>query len=262
MKKVWNVVKNIFTWAVVLIAVGMMIFTIISVNTFDRADRSLFGYKAFIVLSDSMSATDFSAGDLVLTRDVDPSTLQPGDIIAFTSTNTESYGQVVTHKIRSLTTTDSGEPGFITYGTTTDTNDEAVVTYMDVLGKYSGCLAGVGRFFNFLKTTPGYILCIFVPFALLILSQSMETVRLFRRYKSEQMEELQQEKDQLAEERRQSAAMLAELQALRAQLGVKDETKPAGDEAPVESEAPAPQSAGGGDPDVPADEEKTPAEHV
>ena len=97
---------------------------------------------------------------------------------------------------------------------------------------------------------------------LLILSQSMETVRLFRRYKSEQMEELQQEKDQLAEERRQSAAMLAELQALRAQLGVKDETKPAGDETPVESEAPAPQSAGGGDPDVPADEEKTPAEHV
>ena len=50
MKKVWNVVKNIFTWAVVLIAVGMMIFTIISVNTFDRADRNLFGYKAFIPL--------------------------------------------------------------------------------------------------------------------------------------------------------------------------------------------------------------------
>ncbi len=37
-------------------------------NTFDRADRSLFGYKAFIVLSDSMSATDFSAGDLVLSK--------------------------------------------------------------------------------------------------------------------------------------------------------------------------------------------------
>ena len=75
MKKVWNVIKTVFTWMVVLIAVGMMIFTIVSVNTFDRTDRDLFGYKAFIVLSDSMSATDFSSGDLVLVKEVDPSTL-------------------------------------------------------------------------------------------------------------------------------------------------------------------------------------------
>ena len=195
MKQTLSKILRVVTTVLMVASICIMLFTVVSVLTFNRTDRQLFGYRAFIVLSDSMSATDFSAGDLVLTRDVDPSTLQPGDIIAFTSTNTESYGQVVTHKIRSLTTTGSGEPGFITYGTTTDTNDEAVVTYMDVLGKYSGCLAGVGRFFNFLKTTPGYILCIFVPFALLILSQSMETVRLFRRYKSEQMEELQQEKD-------------------------------------------------------------------
>ena len=72
MKKVWNVIKTVFTWMVVLIAVGMMIFTIVSVNTFDRTDRDLFGYKAFIVLSDSMSATDFSSGDLVLVKEVDP----------------------------------------------------------------------------------------------------------------------------------------------------------------------------------------------
>ena len=248
MKQTLSKILRVVTTVLMVASICIMLFTVVSVLTFNRTDRQLFGYRAFIVLSDSMSATDFSAGDLVLTRDVDPSTLQPGDIIAFTSTNTESYGQVVTHKIRSLTTTGA--------------DDTAVVTYMDVLGKYAGHLAGVGKFFNFLKTTPGYILCIFVPFALLILSQSMETVRLFRRYKSEQMEELQQEKDQLAEERRQSAAMLAELQALRAQLGVKDETKPEGDETPVESEAPAPQSAGGGDPDVPVDEEKTPAEHV
>lgn len=241
MKETLSKVLRVVTTVLMVVSICIMLFTVISVLTFNRTDRQLFGYRAFIVLSDSMSATDFSAGDLVLTRDVDPTTLQPGDIIAFTSTNTESYGQVVTHKIRSLTTTDSGEPGFITYGTTTDTNDEAVVTYMDVLGKYSGRLAGVGRFFNFLKTTPGYILCIFVPFALLILSQSVETVRLFRRYKSEQMAELQQEKDQLAEERRQSAAMLAELQALRAQLG---QTPPDAAEPPAaapEQEAPAPE---------------------
>ena len=71
--KALNIIRCIFVWLMVALAVGMMIFTIVSVSTFDRADRNLFGYKAFIVLSDSMSKTDFSAGDLVLVKEVDPS---------------------------------------------------------------------------------------------------------------------------------------------------------------------------------------------
>lgn len=148
MKKTLHIIKNIFVWLVVAVAVCMMIFTVVSVNTFDRADRSVFGYKAFIVLSDSMSATDFSAGDLVLTKEVDPATLQAGDIIAFQSTHTESYGEVVTHKIRELTTDENGSPGFITYGTTTDENDESIVTYDFVLGKYQTRLPGSGKFLS------------------------------------------------------------------------------------------------------------------
>ena len=64
----------------------------------------------------------------------------------------------MTHKIRRLTKTADGSPGFVTYGTTTDTDDEAIVTYPYVLGKYTGKLPKVGTFFTFLKTTQGYIL--------------------------------------------------------------------------------------------------------
>lgn len=70
--KVLNVIRSVLAWIMVVIAVCMMIFTVVSVLTFDRADRNLFGYKAFIVLSDSMSKTDFDAGDLVLVKEVDP----------------------------------------------------------------------------------------------------------------------------------------------------------------------------------------------
>ena len=173
MKKVLHITKNILVWLVVALAVGMMIFTVVSVNTFDRNDRSLFGYKAFIVKSDSMSKTDFNAGDLIFTKEVDPATLKAGDIISYQSTNTENYGEVVTHKIRELTKDAEGNPGFITYGTTTDTDDENIVTYSFVLGKYQTKLPGVGKFFQFLKTTPGYIVCIFLPFLLLILVQGL-----------------------------------------------------------------------------------------
>lgn len=226
MKKALNIISTVLVWALVIATVGMMIFTLISVNTFDQANRSIFGYKFFIVRSDSMSATDFDAGDIVFVKNVDPATLQVGDIIAFTSQNTNNFGDTVTHKIREITTDANGDPAFITYGTTTDTNDETAVTYPYVLGKYTGKIPNVGSFFQFLKTTPGYILCIFVPFLLLILYQGFQCIQLFRRYKKEQMEELATERTKIEEERRQSAEMMKELQALKEQLAATGQDKP------------------------------------
>ena len=222
MKKALNIISTVLVWALVVATVGMMIFTLISVNTFDQANRSIFGYKFFIVRSDSMSKTDFDAGDIVFVKNVDPATLQAGDIIAFTSQNSHNFGETVTHKIREITTDANGDPAFITYGTTTDTNDEAAVTYPYVLGKYTGKIPNVGTFFQFLKTTPGYILCIFVPFLLLILYQGFQCIQLFRRYKKEQIEELEAERAKIEEERRQSMEMMKELQALKEQLAAKD----------------------------------------
>ena len=230
MKKALNVIKNIFVWLMVILAVCMMIFTVVSVNTFDRSDRSLFGYKAFIVLSDSMSKTDFSAGDLVLIKEVEPSTLKEGDIISYTSRNTANYGETVTHKIRSLTTDANGEPGFITYGTTTDTDDETVVTYPYILGKYKSHIPKVGKFFQFLKTTPGYIVCILIPFLLLILIQGLSCIKLFRRYRQEQLAELRAEREKIEAERAEGLKMMAELQALRAQLSPQVNTENSVDE--------------------------------
>lgn len=230
--KAWKVIRSIFVWLMVVLAVGMMVFTVISVSTFDRADRKLFGYKAFIVLSDSMSKTDFNAGDLVLVKEVDPATLQEGDIIAYTSQNTANYGETVTHKIRSLTTDASGEPGFITYGTTTDTDDETVVTYPYVLGKYSSHIPKVGTFFQFLKSTPGYIVCILVPFLVLILLEGVRCIRLFRKYKAEQQAELQAERDKIAADRAETQRMMQELLQMKAQMAQGGGQTPQKDETP------------------------------
>lgn len=216
--KALKIIRNIAVWLLVAVAVFMMIFTVISVLTFDKADRSLFGYKAFIVLSDSMSKTDFSAGDLVLAKEVDPSALKEGDIISYTSQNSENYGQIVTHKIRRLTTAENGEPGFVTYGTSTDTDDENIVTYPYVVGKYSGSIPKIGAFFNFLKTTPGYIICILMPFMLLIIIEGIHCVRLFRQYKREQQSEIDAERKKLEEERSEAKRLLTELEKMKNEL--------------------------------------------
>ena len=222
MNKFWNVTKTVFVWLIVALAVGMMIFTIVSVTTFDSNERTFFGFRAMIVKTDSMSATHFSAGDLIFSKKVDPATLKPGDIITFQSQNEETYGEVVTHMIREYTVSDDGRPAFTTYGTTTDTNDLVPVTYDFVLGKYVGRLAKVGYFFNFLKTTPGYIICILIPFLVLILIQGINCVKIFRKYRAEQMAEIEAEKAQLAEERARSEEMMRELLELKKQLADKN----------------------------------------
>lgn len=222
MKKALQITKTVLVWLVVAFAVGMMIFTLISVNTFDKTDRNIFGFKFFIVTSDSMSATDFDAGDIAISKNVDPKTLKEGDIITYLSQDPDSFGEIITHKIRRLTTDATGRSGFITYGTTTDTDDKTVVTHEYVVGQYIGRIPKVGSFFQFLKTTPGYIICILVPFLLLILSQGLNCVRLFRQYKKEQMEEMKAERAKIEEERAESQRMMAELMELKAQLAKKD----------------------------------------
>ncbi len=237
MKKALTIIKTTMVWLIVALAVFMMIFTVISVTTFNRNDRDLFGYKAYIVNSDSMAATDFNAGDLIFVKEVAPSTLKEGDIITYISQNSESFGEVITHKIRKLTTDAQGNDGFITYGTTTNVDDQTVVTHPYVLGKYEFHLKGIGTFFNFLKTPQGYIICIFIPFMILILYQGINCIRLFRRYKREQTEAMEAERAKIEAEREEAARMMAELKALKEQMqnSVAADTPEKKEEAPAEA---------------------------
>ena len=166
-----------------------------------------------------MSKTDFDAGDLVLVKEEnDYSSLKEGDIIAYISQNEESYGEVITHKIRSITTDNNGQVGFITYGTTTDTNDETIVTYPYIIGKYKTSIPKVGLFFNFLKTTKGYITCILIPFLILILLEGINAINLYSKYRKQQRRELEKERLKIKRQEEKSKAMEKELIELRNKL--------------------------------------------
>ena len=84
-----------------------------------------------------------------------------------------------------------------------------------------------------MKTTPGYIVCILVPFLLLILLEGVRCVRLFRSYKAEQQAELQAERDKIEADRAETQRMMQELLELKAQMAK------AGGEAPPKDETPS-----------------------
>ena len=244
-KKALNITMKVIAGILVAFTVFMMVFTVVSVTTLDKNDRSIFGVKFYIVQTDSMSLSEnnkdmevhFDAGDIILAKNVEDKTaLQAGDIISFISANEVSYGETVTHMIREVRKNSDGKViGYVTYGTNTGVSDEALVQPEYVLGQYAGKLPGVGNFFAFVKSTPGYIVCILIPFLLLILYNGVNVIRLFRKYKQEQTAIMDAEKAEIAAERKQNEDMLRELQALKAQLAqqVGGTAAPAG-----ESEAP------------------------
>ena len=240
-KKALDIALKVFTALLAAFSVCMMLFTVIMVTTVDKNDRNILGFKFYIVQTDSMSLSEknadldvhFDAGDIIVVkRAKDPTTLKKGDVIAFMSSNSVSYGETVTHMIYDVKVSDSGQVlGYITYGTNTGAVDESLVTPDFVLGVYLTKLPGVGKFFEFVKSVPGYITCILVPFLLLICYNGATVIRLFRQYKREQRAEIQAEKDQLVQERENAKRMMAELMALKAQLG---QNAPTTVELPVE----------------------------
>ena len=222
-KRALQIAERVLVILVIAIAVFMMVFTFVSVSTFNKKDRSLFGLQFYIVKSDSMKATHFEIGDLVVAKRFDyenkkhVSQLKKGSIITFESINDDdSKGELITHKIVDTELYTDSETGekitvYVTQGTSNDKPDEKRVEPGYIYGIYLFDIPNAGHFFNYLKTTRGYITCILVPFLLLILYQGYNCIRLFLRYRSEQLAGIREREEQLDAERR-------ELEALRAQL--------------------------------------------
>ena len=255
-KKILSISKTVFTWAVVAFAVFMMILTLFNAFALDKNERSFLGTRFYIVQTDSMSKSEnnkdmdvhFNAGDIIFAKkpksQADINELKPGDIISFISSNPDSWGETITHMIHDVIEDENGNVvEIITFGTNTGAIDEEPVDPNFVLGKYKGKIPKVGTFFAFMRTTPGYICCILVPFLFIIIYNLTNVISLFKKYKSEQNAALKEERAQLDKDREENQRMMAELLALKAKLEgtAAPAAPPAQTPAPETVSTPAPE---------------------
>lgn len=182
--------RNIFSVIVILISVFVIAFA----GIVDKSGKSLFGYGAFTVSSENLSTGDFSSGDVIVTKAVPASVLKSEDMIAFVSQNEDDFGETAIRHIRS-----ASEDGFVTYNSVTGEDDAAIVASEEIIGKYLFSIPGAGSFFAFLKTVPGYILCVFIPVLALIIIRGISSVSLFKKYRDEQLSEMENTKNQTNE---------------------------------------------------------------
>lgn len=209
-KKALKIAGNVLTVAVAILVVIMTVLTVFSMVFNRDGTASVFGVQAYVVQSDSMTP-EFAAGDVIFSEEVNPEELVAGDIITFISRDSASYGQTITHCIREVTTY-NGELAFITYGIATGVDDGTPAAASDVLGRYTFRIAGLGSFFEFLKSVPGYIVCILLPFLVIIGLQIANIVSAVRAARAEKAAAA-------AAERSRVEALEEEVARLRAQVG-------------------------------------------
>ena len=205
-----KITGNVLTVAVAILVVIMTVLTVFSMVFNRDGTASVFGVQAYVVQSDSMTP-EFAAGDVIFSEEVNPEELVAGDIITFISRDSASYGQTITHCIREVTTY-NGELAFITYGIATGVDDGTPAAASDVLGRYTFRIAGLGSFFEFLKSVPGYIVCILLPFLVIIGLQVANIVSAVRAARAEKAAAA-------AAERSRVEALEEEVARLRAQVG-------------------------------------------
>ena len=225
MKKLWNIIKQVVFYLVIVVALFAVVFTLMSSRSSseDKAatdDRKFLGFKAMIVLSDSMKATDFAAGDVIFIKNVDPEKLEEGDIITFIRMTDNAPITTITHKIRRIEYYEDGTlKGFVTYGTTTNSDDDILVEPGYIVGEYKFRIPKGGHIINFMRTPVAFIFFIAGPFLFMIIHEIIKVARVLSAEKKEQQRIAAEEREkQLEDERLKNEQMLREIEELKRKL--------------------------------------------
>jgi signal peptidase len=130
------------------------------------------GYQMYIVLSGSMSP-EFDTGSLAFVKETDPLAIVVGDIITFRSQS--GSDSLTTHRVVEVLREDGLQ--FVTRGDANNVNDPNPVPAENVVGTVTGSIPYLGYVMNFVQTSTGLILLIFVPGVLIILFELSKIVR-------------------------------------------------------------------------------------
>ena len=162
MKKIGKIAKAII---IILLAIVLIVNISIIIQTKTNPDSvpSIFGYKPFIVLSGSMES-QINVGDLVIVKNIAPSNLQIGDIIAFR----DSENTVTTHRIVDIRT-ENDNLCFTTKGDANNVNDDDTVYANQVEGIYQTKFAQIGNAILFIQEPAGFATMMMLIFLICIL---------------------------------------------------------------------------------------------
>ena len=161
------------------------------------------GWFPLIVLTDSMYP-EIESGDLIICREIDPADVAEGDVISFFDPAGNGTA-IVTHRVVEIVR-EGNALMFRTRGDNNNTDDKLLVGPQDIVGTYKTRIPGAGNVALFMQTTTGLIVCVVLPILLLV-GYDIVRRRIYEKNKQDDTD-----------------ALLAELEALRAEKARKEQT--------------------------------------
>ncbi len=183
---------------VILIPILIINCTLLIKGMVNKDEVPTFGSMVpLIVLTDSMH-DEFPSGSLIISKEIDPQKIVVGDIISFYDPASRT-GAITTHAVVKINYDEATGKAvsFTTKGTANNIEDAMDVSVDKLVGKYTGFhIKGAGSVAMFMQTTPGFILCVFVPL-LLIVSYDLIRRKMFEKQHEDDKDVLMRELEEL-----------------------------------------------------------------
>ena len=162
-----------FIKVVVWIFVLLIIFVILVQRIFNNR-VSIGSFRMFTVVTGSMEPI-YNVGDVVISKEVDPSTITEGDDVVYLGKVNDFKDKIVTHRVIKIDSKD-GEYYFTTKGVNNDYSDP-VINSNQIYGKVVYKPVVLSFLSSILNTKLGFYLLIFVPVAFLIFLEILDYIK-------------------------------------------------------------------------------------
>lgn len=187
---------------IILIPILLINITLIAKSYINKDEvPSIGGTFPLIVLTDSMYP-DIKSGDLIICNTAEAEDVKVNDVISFFDPAGNGTS-IVTHRVIEIVGED-GEISFRTRGDNNNTEDKELVPTENLVGVYKMRIAGAGHIAMFMQSTAGLIICVVLPIILLV-GYDIIRRRIYEKNNKQDTD-----------------ALLAELEALRAEKAEKE----------------------------------------
>ena len=199
-KKIWPDVKwllnymasiLLYTILILLLIVGIIFIAYI----YDAKKNASSGdykpplYNAYIIVSQSMTPV-IKVNDAIITKRVDASTINVGDVVTYYSENPEYPGIMITHRVIEKNQVD-GEYYFVTKGDYNNISDPLTVKESQIYGKVVMRIPKIGFIQVILSNYMGWVALFGIP-ALAIVSYDI--VKFFEKIKNHKRREIRKKR--------------------------------------------------------------------
>ena len=187
--KILKIIGNILYAIIFIIVLFILIIAILQRTT--NNEITLFGYRIFVVATGSM-VPEYEVGDVLVSKEVDPSTIQVGDDIVYEGKEGSFKDKIVTHQVIMIEK-ENDNYRIQTKGIA-NTKADPEITQNEVIGKVIYKMGALSLLQRAMSNNYVFYFVVFVPIVLLTFRQFIKS-RLDDDDEDEEQENDENEKD-------------------------------------------------------------------